>query len=63
MTYLVFLAVSIFDNGAYFAKNHAFIDHLKGILLPRWQVSLVAVDGVTKVSCNGASTAALRSLI
>jgi hypothetical protein len=50
MTHLVFLGDSIFDNAAYVDKDHAFIDHLKGILLPSWQASLVAVDGHTSVT-------------
>lgn len=47
MKHLVFLGDSIFDNAAYVDKGHAFIEHLRGILLPNWQATLLAMDGDT----------------
>jgi lysophospholipase L1-like esterase len=52
-SHLVLLGDSIFDNGAYVPKGPAVIDHLRRILPPDWQATLLAHDGDVTANIEG----------
>ena len=47
MPQIALLGDSIFDNGAYTGGQPDVITHLRRLLLPPWQATLLAVDGAT----------------
>lgn len=51
--HIVLLGDSIFDNAAYVPDGLPVIEHLRQIITPNWQATLLAVDGGTTVDVSG----------
>jgi hypothetical protein len=50
--HVVLLGDSVFDNAAYVPGGPAVIEHLRRMLPPRWEATLLAVDGATIASVD-----------